>query len=95
MIVGTISGKSTRRRSRRRRSSDARGAKMTFARSRFGVWSIGAEASLPWNVCPTTTVSMAPFASCEIGGGIFSSSAEPKRFATFWPASFARRLLAS
>ena len=66
MTVGTMSGNGTRARRSRSSSIAAFGPYTTFGRSRFGVWSIGAEARLPWNVWPTTTVSMAPFASCEI-----------------------------
>ena len=62
-----------------------------FGRSRFGVASIGAAASVPWNVCPTMTTSMAPFASCESWRGSAASSADANKFATFLPASWAPR----
>ena len=92
ITVGTMSGNGTRARRARSRSIDAFGAYEMFGRSRFGVWSIGAEARLPWKVWPTTTVSIAPFASCEICAGSGFTSAEPKRFATFCAASRAPRL---
>ncbi len=50
MTVGTISGKSTLDCRSRRRSSDADVPGTTFAGSFCGVWSTGAEASVPWNV---------------------------------------------
>ena len=68
---------------------------MTFAGSRFGVWSTGAAASVPWNVCPTTAVSIASFASAVIAGVAFCTSAEPNSPATFVAASFAPACLAS
>ena len=91
MMVGTISGNETRSRRARSSSIEAFGAYEILGRSRFGVWSIGAEARLPWKVWPTTTVSIAPFASCEILRGSGSSSAEAKRLATFLAASAAPR----
>ena len=50
---------------------------------------------MPWKVCPTTVVSMAPFASARIAGDAFMTSAEPNRFATLRPASLAPFCLGS
>ena len=90
ITVGTMSGNGTRARRSRSRSRARSGRTTTFGRSRFGVWSMGADARLPWNVWPTTTVSIAPLASCDIfASGL--TSADAKRFATFCAASRAPR----
>jgi hypothetical protein len=67
----------------------------TFAGSFFGVWSTGAAARLPWKVCPTTVVNMAPFESERIAGVALSTSAEPNSPATLRAASLAPACAAS
>ena len=44
---------------------------------------------VPWNGVPTTTVSIAPFWSGAIGGGIFLTSAGANSLATDFAAAFA------
>ena len=64
--VGTISGNGTFFARSRSSCSDASEPLATFGGCRFGVWSIGAAARLPWKVLPTTTVSIAPLPSDSI-----------------------------
>ena len=86
-----MSGKRTRLRRSRRRSRAALAPEITFGFSRFGVWSMVAAASVSWYVWPTTTVSIAPFASGAMSAGIRFTSAEPNRFADLRAASRAPR----
>ena len=79
------------------RSSDCvwPGSLRTCAGSFFGVWSAGAGASVPWNVEPTTTVTIACSAFARSAGGSFATSASPNRSATFRAAAFAPACLGS
>ena len=57
-----------------------------------GTWSTGADASRPWNVCPTTAAIIAPLSSRRTALVAFFTSAEPNRFASFCAAAFAPAL---
>ena len=69
MTVGTINGNGTRAPRVTKHVGAGLGPYEMFGRSRFGVSSIGAEARLPWNVWPTTTVKIAPLASSRSSAG--------------------------
>ena len=61
----------------------------TVGACRFGVSSTTAGARSPWKVCPTTTVSAAPFERDSRLGGSCCTSAAPNAFAITFAASFA------
>ena len=89
ITVGTITLNGTLCARSRTRASEASAPGATFGGWRFGVLSTGASASVPWNVWPTITVSIAPFESALITALTGFTSAVPKRVATFFAAAAA------
>ena len=72
----------------------ALGLRTTFGGLRSGVRSTGAGASVPWNVCPATTTSIAVFANGAIVGvfGLANPTDEPVSAAAESPHLTARQL---
>ena len=89
ITVGTISLNGTLLARSRRYATEASAPGATFAGCLCGVLSTGASASVPWNVWPTITVSIAPFESAPTFALSATTSSVPKSVATFFAAASA------